>query len=194
MLLNGQAVYQGTMAPTTPLDVRLSAPAYATNAQLLITSSYDPAYPTNSRNVQVVELSLFERAQPGTFGDWALHRFTDAQLADPAIGDPLADPDLDGVPNLVEFVTDSDPLLADSILSRFQPVPGAPGTFNFTFRERKDLADVQRVFERSTDLNSWTQVTPTTLINLTDLGTSWIRQATFAASPTLAFLRLRFTR
>ncbi|HXU75359.1 MAG TPA: discoidin domain-containing protein [Methylomirabilota bacterium] len=194
MLLNGQAVYQGTMAPTTPLDVRLSAPAYATNAQLLITSSYDPAYPTNSRNVQVVELSLFERAQPGTFGDWALHRFTDAQLADPAIGDPLADPDLDGVPNLVEFVTDSDPLLADSILSRFQPVPGAPGTFNFTFRERKDLADVQRVFERSTDLNTWTQVTPTTLINLTDLGTSWIRQATFAAPPTLAFFRLRFTR
>lgn len=45
MFLDGALVYAGTMINAT-LDVRLPEPAYATNAQLLITSSYDPGYPT----------------------------------------------------------------------------------------------------------------------------------------------------
>jgi len=40
VLLNGASVYSGSMAATATLDVKLSQPAYATNAELYLTSSY----------------------------------------------------------------------------------------------------------------------------------------------------------
>jgi hypothetical protein len=194
MLLNGLVVYQGTMAATSTLDIKLPQPTNATTAELFITSSYDPSYPSNSRNVQVMEMNFLERAQPGTFGDWALHNFTDTQLADPTIGSASADPDQDGVPNLVEFAMGGNPWTADSSAAQLQLVSSAPGTFRFRFQERKNLGDVQRFFESSTDLLSWSNTTPTTLSNIADLGTLWLREATFAVQGAAMLFRLKFTQ
>ena len=192
MLLSGLSVYEGTLASTAALDVHLPQPVNATNAQLLITSSYDPSYPTNSRNVQVVELSFFERALPGTFADWSLHQFTDLQLADPAIGGALADPDADGRFNLAEFVVDGNPLAGDAPLAALQTLASAPGTFGFTFRERSALGDVQRRFDQSTDLVNWSEVTPLQLTILTNWGVACVRQAVLPAPAGNAFFRLTF--
>jgi hypothetical protein len=194
MLLDGIVVYQGTMAGTSTLDIKLPQPTNATTAQLLITSSYDPNFPNNSRNVQVVEMTFYERAQPGTYGDWVLHNFTDVQLADPATGASTSDPDHDGVANLVEFAMGGDPWTGDASNAKLQPVAASPGTFRFRFQERKNLGDVQRSFESSTDLVNWTVATPAALTNVADLGSLWLREATFPLQGSVAVFRLRFVK
>jgi hypothetical protein len=191
---SGTNVYQGTMAPVTTLDVHLPLPVYATNAVLVITSGYDRGVSTNPRTVQVVEMTFFERAMPGTYGEWAIAVFGDSLLADPAIGGSNADPDGDGVPNLVEFAVGGNPFVSDGSLAALQPMPAAPGTFVFRFRERKNLGDVQRSFEYSSDMVNWTQVTPASLTNVADLGDVWLREVTFATPDGIAFFRLKFTQ
>jgi hypothetical protein len=188
----GTNVYQGTMAATATLDVSVAQPVYATNALLWITSSYDPSYPTNSRNVQVVEMFFFERALPYTFGDWVVRQFTEAQIGAAAISGPFADPDGDGVPNLLEFAVGGNPLAPDASNAQLQPVAATPGSFAFRYRERKNLGDVQRNFERSAELLNWNSITPSSVTNLNDLGDSWVRQATFPATNAALFFRVRF--
>ncbi len=191
LLLDGIPVFQGAMMPTTPLDVRLSPPVNATNAQLLITSSYDRGSTTDTRNVQVDEILFFERAQPGTYGDWAVRQFTDAQLADPAFGTPAADPDHDGVPNLAEFALGGNPLSPDGSLLALQSAASA-SAFTLTFRERKNLDEVQYRFETSTNLVTWTEVTPSSLVTVGNLPDVYLRAAVFPIQPQVSFFRLRF--
>jgi hypothetical protein len=193
MPTSGTNIYQGTMAATARLDVRLAGPMPATNAVLVITSSYDRGSSTNSRNVQVVELSFYERAMPGTFGDWSLHEFTDAQLADPTFGAPTADPDQDGVPNLVEFAMGGNPLVANPSIGLLGLWGAASDSFAFSFRERKNLGDVQRRFESSTNLVNWAEVTPSSLVTVSNLPDVYLRGAVFPAQATAAYFRLRFS-
>src|ERR1035437_3282529 len=193
MPTSGTNIYQGTMAATATLDVRLAKPLPATNAVLVITSSYDRGSSTNPRNTQVVELAFYERAMPGTFGDWSLQEFTDAQLADPAFGTATADPDHDGVPNLIEFAMGGNPLMADGSTLALQLLPSPSGTFAFSFRERKNLGDVQRLFESSTNLVSWAQVAPSSLVTVSNLPDAYVRAAVFPAQEAAAYFRLRFS-
>ncbi len=189
----GTNVYQGTMLGTATLDVLVSPPVYATNAMLWITSSYDPSFPSNSRNVQVVELNFLERAAPGTYGDWAVRQFTDAQLSDPAIGAADADPDSDGVRNLAEFAMGGNPLVADGAAMSLQPVSSSAGTFAFSFRERKDLGDVARHFESSTNLVDWSEVSPSSLSILASSSQTYMRAAVFPLLSGGAYFRLRYS-
>ncbi len=76
MLLNGNIVYSGTAAhftswafPSTRRLIRDECPV----DDLLF---YDPSFPTNSHNVQVVEVVFLQA--PNTFGDWELQTMTDA--------------------------------------------------------------------------------------------------------------------
>ena len=193
MLLNSVSVCSGTMAATSTLDVHLSPPVYATNAELLITSSYDPSYPTNSRNVQVVELTFFERAMPGTFGDWMLQHFTDSQLTNAAVGLPGSDPDGDGVPNLLEFVVGGNPLAPDPTLAKVQTVAAPAGSFAFTFRERTNLSNVQREFVSSPDLANWTVATPSSVSVSGNLGTAYMYTAVFPRQSSNAYYRIEYT-
>lgn len=193
VLLNGASVYVGIMVPTTTLDVTLSPPAYATNAELYITSSYDPANPTNSRNVQVVEWVLMERAQPGTYGDWALRQFNDTQLADPTVSGQFADPDGDGVPNLLEFAMGGNPLLSDPGNCAIQSAAAGAGQFKLRFRERKSLSGITRQFLLSTNLSSWTSATPVSVAPVQDLGDIQLLEAVFASPAVASFYRLGYS-
>ena len=171
MLLNGSSVYSGTMAATANLNVNLYPPLYATNAELYITSSYDPSYPTDSRNVQVVEMDFYERAQPGTYADWEMQTFTRSELTNSLYEGPLADPDNDGVPNIIEFATG-----ANSPRRRRHQRPNprnahrTAGQFAIQYHERKTLGNVTNVIEFSTNLLNWTIVQPSSVTNLEDLG------------------------
>jgi hypothetical protein len=192
MLLNGASVYSGIMAPTSTLDVTLYPPVYATNAELYITSSYDPSYPTNSRNVQVVEMIFFERAQPGSYADWEMQTFTSAQLTNSFYEGPLADPDGDSVPNVEEFAIGSNPLFPDASFAAIHAMPATSGQFALQFRQRKNLGDVTSVIESSTDLVHWSQATPLSTTNVSDLGNAWLIQARFTTTATQTFFRIRY--
>src|ERR1051326_5692677 len=98
---------------------------------------------------------FFERALPGTFGDWALRQFPSAQLADSTISGAGADPDGDGAPNLLEFAMGGQPLVADAENLKLQSASAAANQFAFHFRQRKDLGGLTRQFLLSSDLAEW---------------------------------------
>jgi hypothetical protein len=129
----------------------------------------------------VVELQFFERAQPGTFADWEMQTFSSAQLSNAIYQGPMADPDGDGVPNLVEFAAGANPLSSDAAKAALVPMGAASNQFILQYRQRKNLGDVTAVFEASTNLVDWTAVIPLSTANVSDLGNTWLMQATFPA-------------
>lgn len=184
---NGTTIYTGTMANTAaPLDVVLSKPAYATNAQLYITSSY------STENVQVVQLVFNERSAPGSYGDWELREFTAAQLNNAALTSPYADPDGDGVLNLQEFAVGGNPLVKDATnaLMKAFILPG--NQVGVQYQVTNNLGDVSLQFEASPDLITWTNVTPTEINVVTNRGTISIEEAVFPQQPPLKFYREDF--
>jgi hypothetical protein len=190
--LNGAPVTTNTMAATNTLDVKFSPPLYATNAELYLTGSYYRGNSSNPENVQVVEFDLYERAQPGTFGDWLLHYFTDMQLTNSAIGAAAADPDGDGVPNLLEFADGGNPLLSDATNAA---VTGfyLGGQMLFQFHERNALGNVQRQFQSSGDLLDWTNVAPASVNLLQNLGVSSLYEAAFPLQTVPQFFRICYS-
>ncbi len=89
------------------------------------------------------------------YNDWAtLH------IANPADRGPLADPDQDGQPNLVEFAFGTDPSIADSSAGVLNPLSGGASGTNVEFRielleraGRQPAAQIDLFL--SADLKSW---------------------------------------
>ncbi|HEX4123027.1 MAG TPA: discoidin domain-containing protein [Verrucomicrobiae bacterium] len=192
MWLNGATVYSGTMAATSALDVPLYPPIYATNAELYITSSYDPSYPTDSRNVQVVEMTFYERALPGSYADWEMQTFTSSELTNSVYEGPLADPDADGVPNIIEYAVGGDPLAPDAALIQIQAAPAPSGQFALEFHKRKNVSGVTFVTENSTDLVNWSFVQPLSETNISDLGNAWLVRANFPLQVAPGYFRIQY--
>ena len=190
--LNGTPRFTNIMSATATLDVKFATPLYATNAELYITGSYYKGNPVNAQNVQVVEFNLFERALPGTFSDWQLQNFTDAQLANSAVGIASADPDGDGVPNLLEFATGGNPFSSDAANAAVKNVSLPGGQFAFQFQERSSLGNVARQFQSSPDLLAWTNLVPLQLNIMQTNGNNFIYQAVFPAQNTRQFIRIQY--
>ena len=64
------------------------------------------------------------------YTNWAAIHFS----SNPALGDPLADPDGDGEPNVVEFAFGTDPLAPDGIAGAVQPLNGGVSGTNAVFQ------------------------------------------------------------
>lgn len=191
--LNGSPVTTNTMTATGTLDQKFSPPLYATNAELYITGSYDRGSTNSPRNVQVVELDFFERAQPGTFADWLLQRFTDSQLANPLITAANADPDGDGVPNLLEFADGGNPLVPDATNAFVFGSPISTNQFAIQFQERNSLGNVVRQFQNSPDLLNWSNAAPVSVTPLRNQGQTTIYRAVFPVQRSAQFFRLTYT-
>ena len=188
---SGSNFWSGTGFALTTLDVKLPVPVLATNVVLVATGAYDNGPSSTPRNLQLSELDFYERAQPGTFGDWQLHHFTDAQLTNAAIGIAPADPDGDGVPNLLEFVVGGDPLVPDATNAVLKAT-ATGGQFYFQFQERSALGNVARQFQASGDLLTWTNLAPPPLTPVRTNGGNVLYSATLPLQNYLQFFRLQY--
>jgi hypothetical protein len=83
---------------------------------------------------------------------WQNVHFTPAQLADPSISGPAADPAQDGVNNLMKYALMLDPWQSASNASKASIIAG---NFTFTYTRREWAADLQYTIDVSTNLTSW---------------------------------------
>src|SRR5262249_31886326 len=94
---------------------------------------------------------------------WKSAKFTSAELAIPAISGDNADPDEDGLPNLLEYAMGTDPKFAN--LGGPPATALAGGTFSFTYSHFKPATDVSLALQVSSDLTTWSTVQPIQVID-----------------------------
>ncbi len=99
--------------------------------------------------------SSFLSAQAIYYQDWRQAEFDQADWYNNAVSGPAADPDIDGLKNLAEFVFVGDPLSTnDGAL--IAPQPAMIGdALTLTYRERHDLAGVEINLQGSSTLFDW---------------------------------------
>jgi hypothetical protein len=130
---------------------------------------------------------------------WRFARFSATQLADTAISGPSADPDADGLGNLLEYAFARDPLSADSPSVLPSIAIGLDDRLTLTYFQASDRADLLFTCEWNSDLTGTWQSSATYLTEIARNATVGgvnvtIRaEATLTATP-LQFLRLRVTR
>ena len=126
---------------------------------------------------------------------WRLANFTAAELADPAISGDLADPNHDGLSNLMDYALGLSPKSPNPnpfVLS----VQG--GLFTLTYSRAKAAIDLTLAVDWSPDLKSWySGPSWVQQVNLVDQGATQlitVQATTPLTSSFSGFLRLRATR
>jgi len=131
----------------------------------------------------------------GNFSSWQSAGFTPAELGNPAISGPNADPDGDQISNFLEYALNLLPKLSDA---NGLPYPGtlhgAPGGGRYltlTFRRRTDAPSlIYNVLEATSLTGPWTNVTASYEVIATDGATDTVRAKTVITPVTPRFLRL----
>ena len=94
---------------------------------------------------------------PPTYALWKQASFTPAEQADPAISGANADPDGDGLSNLMEYAFGLDPKVADP--AALPAVSMQNGALTLTYTRLHDAGDLTYAVEASDDLISWSSGT-----------------------------------
>lgn len=96
-----------------------------------------------------------------TYALWRATVFSAEQAADPAVGDPMADPDGDGLPNLMEYGTGGDPLVKNGapVETLLVTVDGQARPA-LKLRRRKNTSDLVWRLEHGPTLSAWTETAP----------------------------------
>ena len=132
------------------------------------------------------------KIDPPPYGVWKTGKFTPTELADPAISGDTADPDHDGIVNLLEYAQALEPKLPDAA---GLPTAGQQdGYLTITYRLNQQATDVSIFVESSTDLTaeSWFPVGVET--GRVDMGGYWlvtVRDGVPTASAPRRFMRLQ---
>lgn len=140
---------------------------------------------------------------PESFSQWLHWYYTPVQLTNSAISGPLADPDGDGISNLLEYAFNLDPTFNENVymthgtgLRGLPVVSTAPGvggdylTIEFVRRTASGGADVTYTPQFSDDLINWYDVGTE---SVTSINTRWERVMITDAVPTTSSSR-RFAR
>ena len=131
---------------------------------------------------------------PTQYQSYLATYFTAAQLADPTITGDLADPDHDGICNLLEYAFGLDPTRADD--SGLPVVSMQNGYLTISFVQRVAPTDLTYAVEVSSDMAAWnsgasytTQVSATTIDAATQRVV--VRDNTPASAAAKRFIRVR---
>ncbi|MEO5712816.1 MAG: hypothetical protein ABIT37_04950 [Luteolibacter sp.] len=105
--------------------------------------------PTNPPQALAALLDFWKTNHP--YQTWQSTTFT-AQAANPAIADGQADPDHDGLSNILEYAFHTDALTPDTA-----PLTANSGPLSVIYHRRLDPADITFHHEISTDLVHWSE-------------------------------------
>lgn len=130
-----------------------------------------------------------------SFGDWRTGKFDADQLADNNVSGPLADPDGDGLSNLLEWATNGLPLSRDAALHFIPGQESVSGTkyITLTFTKAKGRTGLTLEAQQSSTLQgpSWTTSGVELTLQSEDANVETWKARIPVASPTLSALRLR---
>ena len=89
---------------------------------------------------------------------WKDTNFSAPELATPSVGGDTADPEGDGLSNLLEYVFNRDPRQADSASVVTASVTSQGGTYSLSisYPHNRNATDVSVSYETSADLQTWT--------------------------------------
>ena len=105
--------------------------------------------------------SLTPPPLPTTFANWRQGFFTTAELANPAISGDSADPDSDGLANLLEYAFHLDPKQPSSANRPYSDIDAT--YFSLIYTKALAPTDLTYTIEESSDLINWSAVVPTNL-------------------------------
>jgi uncharacterized repeat protein (TIGR01451 family) len=134
-----------------------------------------------------------------TFAAWRNLKFTAQELANPSVSGANADPDNDGVPNLMEYASNLDPKVADTsnnpVLTTVTVGPDRYAAISY----RSVLAATDLVYspQVSADLFTWSAAYPQAVsqVNNPDSSqTTIVRDTVPIPQPGKRFMRLRVTQ
>jgi hypothetical protein len=137
--------------------------------------------------------------QDKPYDSWRFARFTTTELADDTLCAENADPDADGLPNLMEYALNAEPKTTDNTThSPTVAIAGDRLTITYT-SPTSSATDLTYTVEWSGDLQTWsTGATATETVSTTDNGngttTVVVRSVATLADTPRQFLRLRATR
>ena len=131
---------------------------------------------------------------------WLLSKFTSQQLTNSAVSSPAADPDGDGLPNLVEYALDRNPLIPDSAAASVASVEtnGEGDSLTLAYSRSTAAIDVEFGAAISGDLATWSSGTnvvtgPIPVSTNANMVTEKFRANTPVASAPCQFMQFNVT-
>ena len=117
-------------------------------------------------NTQTYTLTLNVTGPADPFAEWREENWNGAELDDLAISGPNADPDNDGLENLLEFVLDLDPKERSQMPGEFLVDPDDDSMFRYEIPLRADAEELNIGFQENSTLDpaQWTDVSEAGII------------------------------
>ncbi|HWD20005.1 MAG TPA: fibronectin type III domain-containing protein [Verrucomicrobiae bacterium] len=150
------------LSPTnagTNFELRISRQAYYSDLTPVFSNASVRVLLQDNRGSILTTAGIpYTFAEGGPYEDWRAAHFTAAELADASISGDAADPDHDGIPNLVEYGFGLDPKAVDhpDLPRASIALTNGADYLDVQLTERNPPSDVQYLLELSSNPLAWT--------------------------------------